>query len=119
MTIAGTKDHPITIEPIAGRVKAVWRGKTIAHSQRALELNEAGYKPVVYFPCEDADMSVLERTDRMTSCPYKGQANYFSIVGGGARDDNAVWTYETPIAAVAEIAGRLAFYPNRVEIKRG
>ncbi|HTR14243.1 MAG TPA: DUF427 domain-containing protein [Roseiarcus sp.] len=119
MTQAGTKDHPITIEPLAGRVTAVWRGKTVADSARALELNEAGYKPVVYFPRADANMSALERTDRVTSCPYKGRANYYSLVGENARDENAVWTYETPIAAVAEIAGHLAFYPNRVEVKRG
>lgn len=119
MTQAGTKDHPITIEPIGGRARAVWRGKTIADSSRALELAEVGYKPVVYFPRADADMSVLERTDRLTSCPYKGQANYFSIVDGEARDENAVWTYEAPFAPVGEIAGHLAFYPSRVEIKRG
>ena len=48
MTLAGTKDHPITIEPIAERVRVVWRGKTIGESARALELAEAGYKPVAY-----------------------------------------------------------------------
>lgn len=119
MTIAGTKDHPITIEPAAGRVTIVWRGRTIADSVRALELTEAGYKPVVYVPREDVDMRVLERTDRVTTCPYKGEANYYSIVGAGERDDNAVWTYETPFASVTEIAGCLAFYPNRVETRRG
>jgi len=119
MTQAGTKDHPITIEPIDERVTALWRGRTIADSARALELVEAGYKPVVYFPREDADMNALERTDRVTTCPYKGQANYYSILGENVRDENAVWTYETPIAAVADIAGHLAFYPNRVEIRRG
>jgi uncharacterized protein (DUF427 family) len=118
MTIAGTKDHPITIEPLFDRVKILWRGRTIADSAHALELAEAGYKTVVYLPREDVDMSALERTDRTTTCPYKGQANYYSIVGLDGRDDNAVWTYETPIASVAEIAGRLAFYPNRVETRR-
>ena len=119
MTQAGTKDHPITIEPIAGRVRVIWRGRTIGESARALELSEAGYKPVAYIPREDVDMSVLERTDRVTTCPYKGEANYFSIGDGEARDENAVWTYERPKAEVAEIASHLAFYPNRVEIKRG
>ena len=64
-------------------------------------------------------MSFLERTDRVTTCPYKGDANYFSIRDGDAHDDNAVWTYETPKEGVAEIAGHLAFYPNRAEIVRG
>ncbi|HME85209.1 MAG TPA: DUF427 domain-containing protein [Roseiarcus sp.] len=119
MTQAGTLDHPITIAPIAERVRVVWRGRTIGDSRGALELAEAGYKPVAYVPREDVDMSLLERTARVTICPYKGEANYYSIADGADRDDNAVWTYETPIAGVAEIASHLAFYPNRVEILRG
>ncbi len=119
MTQAGTIDHPITIEPIAERVRVVWRGKTIGESARALELAEAGHKPVAYIPRADVDMSLLERTDRVTTCPYKGEANYYSIADGEARDDNAVWTYETPKPDVGEIASFLAFYPNRVEVLRG
>ena len=119
LTIAGTKDHPITIAPIHERVRVVWRGRTIGQSTRALELAEAGYKPVAYIPREDVDMSVLERTDRVTTCPYKGEANYFTIRDAEHRDDNAVWTYETPKSGVDEIASHLAFYPNRVEVLRG
>jgi uncharacterized protein (DUF427 family) len=119
MTQAGTKDHPITIAPIAERIRVIWRGRTIGDTTRALELNEAGYKPVAYVPREDVDMTALERTQRVTTCPYKGEANYYSIAEGEHRDDNAVWTYETPKADVGEIASHLAFYPNRVEIVRG
>jgi uncharacterized protein (DUF427 family) len=116
VTQAGTKDHPITIAPIAERVRVIWRGRIIGESTRAIELAEAGYKPVAYVPREDVDMSVLERTERITTCPYKGEANYFSIADSENRDDNVVWTYETPKADVGEIASLLAFYPNRVEI---
>ena len=119
MTQAGTRDHPITIEPVAERVRVVWRGHTIGDTRGALELAEAGYKPVAYIPREDVDMDFLERTDRVTTCPYKGEANYYSIVDGDDHDDNAVWTYEQPKADVGEIASFLAFYPNRVEIVRG
>ena len=118
MTQAGTKDHPITIAPIAERVRVVWRGRTIGDSSRALELREANYPPVVYVPRADMDMSALQRTARVTTCPYKGEANYYSITDGKVHDDNAVWTYETPKADVAEIASHLAFYPDKVEITR-
>jgi uncharacterized protein (DUF427 family) len=119
MTEAGTKDHPITIAPITERVRVVWRGRTIADSTGALDLAEAGYKAVAYIPREDVDMSLLARTERVTTCPYKGEANYYSITDGEYSDDNAVWTYERPKAEVGEIAERLVFYPNRVEILRG
>jgi len=119
MTLAGTKEHPITIEPIDERVRVIWRGRTIGDSGHALELHEANYPPVVYVPRADMDMSALERTARVTTCPYKGEANYYSIADGKARDDNAVWTYGPPKAAVGGIASHLAFYPDKVEITRG
>jgi uncharacterized protein (DUF427 family) len=119
MTHAGTKDHPITIEPIHERVRVIWRGRAIGDSTHALELSEANYPPVVYVPRGDMDMSALERTARVTTCPYKGEANYYSIADSKVHDDNAVWTYEHPKAEVAEIASHLAFYPDKVEITRG
>jgi len=118
MTQAGATDHPITIEPIKGRVRVVWRGRTIGDTTEALELREAGYKPVAYIPRKDVDMGFLDRTDRVTHCPYKGDANYYSIRSDDARDDNAVWTYDHPKGDVGEIAGHLAFYPSHVEVVR-
>ena len=60
-------------------------------------------------------MSLLERTDHGTYCPYKGKcASTTSIPIGGVRSVNAAWTYETPFAAVAAIKDHLAFYPDRV-----
>ena len=61
-------------------------------------------------------MAFLTRTDRVTYCPYKGEANYFSLFMDGRLAENAVWTYEEPYPAMEEIRGRLAFYPNLVEI---
>ena len=77
LTIAGTKDHPITIGPLAERVRVIWRGRTIGDSRRALELREANHPAVVYVPRADIDMSALNRTARVTTCPYKGEANYY------------------------------------------
>jgi hypothetical protein len=67
---------------------------------------------------KDVDMTQLERTSRQTYCPYKGECAYYSIPVGGERSVNAVWTYEAPYAAVAEIREYLAFYPDRVEAIR-
>jgi len=53
----------------------------------------------------------------VTHCPYKGDATYFSIVAGGQGLENAVWTYENPFPAMADIAGHLAFYPDKVTIE--
>ena len=93
-------------------------GAVLGESARVQEMTEGSYGPVHYFPREDIAMAMLDRTDRASSCPWKGQASYFSIVTPGGTLDNAVWSYETPIDACAAIAGHLAFYTDRVTIER-
>ncbi|HYC18382.1 MAG TPA: DUF427 domain-containing protein [Pseudolabrys sp.] len=108
-------DHPITIAKNGKHVRVTFAGRVIADSTHTLTLKEASYKPVFYIPRADADMSLLKRTDHHTHCPYKGDANYFSIVADGRSAENAVWTYEQPFPAVGEIREYLAFYPDRVD----
>jgi uncharacterized protein (DUF427 family) len=108
-------DHPITITPNPKRLRVTFAGQVVAETARALTLQEASYPPVQYIPREDADAALLKRTECSTHCPYKGDASYYSIEAGGRRAENAIWSYETPFPAMAEIAGHLAFYPDRVD----
>ena len=110
-------DHPITITQNPRRVRVTAGDVVIAESARALTLKEARYPAVQYLPREDANMALFERSDRVTHCPYKGDASYFSVKADGKTLDNAVWTYETPFPAMAEISGHLAFYPDKVKIE--
>lgn len=107
--------HPITVSPAEHRVRITHGDRLIADTRRALALKEASYPVVHYIPREDVDMSLLTRTEHATHCPYKGDAAYYTITAGDRTTDNAIWTYETPFLAVAEIAGHLAFYPQRVD----
>jgi uncharacterized protein (DUF427 family) len=109
-------DHPITIEPNHTRVVVSIAGRVVADTRDALTLREATYPPVQYVPLKDVDVSLLERTSHATYCPYKGECSYYSIPVGGERSVNAVWTYESPSPAVAQIKDHVAFYPNRVDI---
>ena len=108
-------DHPITIERNPKRVTVTVAGRVIADTRNAHVLREASYPPVQYIPRADVDMSLLERTQHATYCPYKGDCSYYSIPSGGTKSVNAVWTYEAAYPAVAAIDGHLAFYPDRVE----
>jgi uncharacterized protein (DUF427 family) len=108
-------DHPISVAPHAKRVRVKFNGVVIAESSRALAMQERGYPLVFYIPRDDADRSLLVRTEHSTYCPYKGDASYFSIRVGDRISENAIWSYETPYDAVAPIKEYLAFYPNRVD----
>jgi len=107
-------DHPISIERNPARVVVSVAGHVIADTRKALTLREADYSPVQYIPREDVDFTQLEQTDHATYCPYKGDCSYYSVPAGGKKSVNAVWTYEDPYPAVAQIKGHLAFYPERV-----
>jgi uncharacterized protein (DUF427 family) len=108
-------EHPITVERSRSRVRVTAAGRVIADTTRALTLRESDYPAVQYVPREDVDMSVLKRSDNQSYCPYKGDAAYYSFAIGGGRGKDAVWTYEAPYEAVAEIKDYLAFYPDRVD----
>jgi len=108
-------DHPIAITPTRGRVTVLVNGKRIADTREALTLKEAAYPGVQYIPRKDVDQTQLQRTSHQTYCPYKGDCTYYSIPSGGERSVNAVWTYESPYAAVSTIREYLAFYPERVD----
>ncbi|WP_027548647.1 DUF427 domain-containing protein [Bradyrhizobium sp. WSM2254] len=110
-------DHPITITPNPRRVRVTAGDIVIAETSKALTLKEAKYPAVQYVPRQDANMALLERTDRVTHCPYKGDASYYSVKADGKTLDNAIWTYEAPFPAMAEISGHLAFYPDKVKIE--
>jgi uncharacterized protein (DUF427 family) len=110
-----SSEHPITIEANRSRVRVTAGGRVVADTTRALTLRESDSPPVMYVPRGDVDMSVLERSDNQSYCPYKGDAAYYDIAIGGGRGKNAVWTYEAPYQAVAEIKEYLAFYPDRVD----
>ncbi|MCI5095137.1 MAG: DUF427 domain-containing protein [Rhodobacteraceae bacterium] len=84
-------------------------GAVLGESRNALELSEGDLPPVIYFPREDIATALLDRTDKTTHCPHKGDASYFSIVNKSSVTENAVWSYENPLEAVAEIKDHLAF----------
>jgi uncharacterized protein (DUF427 family) len=108
-------DHPVSVEHNPRRVIVTLGGRVIADTTKALTLREANYPPVQYIPRKDVDMHALSRSETTSYCPYKGDATYFSIPGGGARSADALWAYEAPYNAVARIRDHVAFYPDRVD----
>jgi uncharacterized protein (DUF427 family) len=105
-------NHRITVEPAGVRVQIKLRGEIIADTKNAIRLSEGSYPAVYYIPRADVKMERLVRSSHHTHCPFKGEASYFSFVGGA---ENAVWSYEQPFDQVLAIKELLAFYPNQVE----
>jgi uncharacterized protein (DUF427 family) len=91
-------------------------GQLIAETDHALTLQEADYQPVQYIPLEAVEEAVLRPTDHETYCRFKGEASYYTVTTPASDLENVIWTYNEPYDAVAEIAGHVAFYADRVEL---
>ena len=109
-------DHPITVEKNPDRVVVKVAGRS-DRRQPGRVVAAGGQLPGrAVHPSQGRRLDgQLERTDHESYCPYKGDASYYSIVPAGEQGVNAVWTYEKPYDAVADIRDHVAFYPDRVD----
>lgn len=112
-----TDAHPITVQPTGKHVTVRVNGEIVADTDDALTLQESTYPAVQYIPLDDVVADRLRPSDTETYCPFKGDASYYHVVtAGGDTVDDAIWTYVEPYPAVAEIAGHVAFYPDKVDV---
>lgn len=102
-------DH-ITIKKAPGTWSVRAGGAVLGESSDALELREGDYPSVIYFPRSDIAMAFLDDTDTTSHCPHKGDARYFDVVTKSRTLKDAVWSYEAPKDAAADIKDYLAFY---------
>src|ERR1700760_2052366 len=111
-----TAEHPITINPTGKHVVVRINGEVVADTQDALQLQESTYAAVQYIPLKDVAQERLTRTGTSTYCPFKGEAGYYSVTtSAGDTIDDAIWFYEQPYPAVAQIVGHVAFYPGKAD----
>lgn len=113
---AANPGHTITVAPHDGHVTVRFNGTVVAETDRALSLKEANYPAVLYIPLDDCSPDHFQKTSHQTKCPFKGTASYWTLSAGGKSAENAVWGYMEPFDQVAEIAGHVAFYPDKVEM---
>ncbi|WP_048308826.1 DUF427 domain-containing protein [Halomonas sp. PR-M31] len=107
----------ITLNPHSRHVRVLADETPIADTHNAIELRENGYPSRQYIPREDIDMSRLARSSKVTHCPFKGDASYYSIKGADGEIADVAWSYERPFDAMTDIAGHLAFDTRLIEEK--
>jgi uncharacterized protein (DUF427 family) len=121
------EDEPVYVHPrdpytrvdilaSSRHVVVVVDGVTVADSHQPRILFETGLPPRYYLPLSDVRMDLLRPSDTQTACPYKGTANYWSLVIGEAVHEDAVWIYRAPVPESQKIVGLACFYNERVDI---
>lgn len=86
-------------------MKAIWNGVTIAESDDTVVV-EGNH----YFPEGSLKREYVTFSNHRTTCPWKGQAQYYSLLVNGEMNPDAVWYYPDPLPAASHIKGRVAFW---------
>ncbi|MEU1983801.1 DUF427 domain-containing protein [Nocardia sp. NPDC019395] len=121
------EDEPIYVHPrdpysrvdilaSSRHVRVEIGGVTVADSRTPRILFETGLPARYYLPLTDLRMDLLRPSDTRTSCPYKGNADYWSIEVGGNVYPDLVWIYRTPTPESQKVAGLACFYNEKVDI---
>jgi uncharacterized protein (DUF427 family) len=84
---------------------ARWNGTVIAESDKTVVV-EGNH----YFPLESVKTHYLKPSDTTSRCPWKGVANYYSLLVDGETNEDAAWVYADPDDAAAAIKGHIAFW---------
>ena len=86
-------------------MKAIWNNKVIAESNDTVIVENNHY-----FPVSSIHDEFFIESETTSNCPWKGQANYYSIVVDGKQNTDAAWYYADPKEAASEIKNRVAFW---------
>jgi uncharacterized protein (DUF427 family) len=93
--------------------KAVVNGVVLAESD-TFEIVEGN----VYFPPESVNKAYFSETTHHTTCPWKGEASYYTVKVGDTVLENAAWYYPEPKNAADKIRDHVAFYTRKVQVER-
>ena len=106
---------PLSYDPVASQIRVVFNGELIAETNRAIRTLQTGIAPVYYIPREDVKMDALTQTERHSHCPYKGDADYWTVKVGDRKVSNAAWSYPDPLPIAMSIKDYVAFYAHLMD----
>ncbi len=108
--------HRIDATSSSRHVTVSLNDELLAESRRPTLLFETGLPTRYYLPEEDVRQHLLVASESHSRCPYKGLASYWSVQAGDELTSDLAWSYPQPNSAVAQIAGLICFYNERVDL---
>ena len=107
--------HRVAFVPRRARVTVEALGLRLADTTDVVAVEEDGYPPRNYVARDGVDMSRLEKTDKVTYCPFKGLATYYLVRGAQGELRDAVWSYERTFREAELLRDRVAFDADQVD----
>jgi len=106
-------EHRVTQTRLPQRMRARLGADVLAESDDVIAVDEDGHPRRHYFPRADV-RAQYEPTETRTHCPFKGDASYYALRLGDGLVPDVAWSYDRPYDEHAELAGRLAFWDERI-----
>ncbi len=106
----------IDVLPSSRHVRIEVDGVTVAESTSARLLFETGLRTRYYLPKTHVRMDLLVPTETATHCPYKGEAEWWSVRVGDELHADLAWSYPTPLPESQKVAGLVAFFDEKVDV---
>ena len=110
-------DYRIDLVPFPGTARVWHGGLLLAESTSALRVLETDHVERLYLPEADVRLDLFEASDHHTVCPFKGQADYWTLTAADPPLEDVVWSYREPFEQVAGLKDHLAFYHDRVTVE--
>ncbi len=107
--------RPPRLELADAHIRVMFGGKTIVDTTHAYRVLETSHPPVYYMPPGDIAEDVLAATPQTSHCEFKGRAQYYDVVVGEERAEQAAWAYPNPTPRFEEMAGYVAFYAHQMD----
>ncbi|KAK4561098.1 hypothetical protein LTR86_005053 [Recurvomyces mirabilis] len=98
-------------------IRVLIDGQQVAKTTTSQHLYETGLPARFYLPMTDVDPAVLRPSKTKTKCPYKGEAEYYSVEVNGKLHEDVVWYYNRPTIESAQVVSLLCFYNEKVDIE--
>jgi len=109
--------YRVDLVPWRGRGRVRLGDRVLAESDACLIVQESDHAAQLYFPEASVAFEHFEATDHHTICPFKGEADYWTLAASDPPLENVVWAYRKPFQEVAGLAGYVAFYCDRLEVE--
>ena len=106
----------VDVVPSERHIRVEVAGELVAETRRPHALFETTLPTRWYLPPDDVRWDLLEPSDLVTRCPYKGTARYWSVRAGGRLHRDLAWMYADPIPENPRIAGLLSFFNEKVDL---
>ncbi len=105
--------HFMRVQPLGAHVQILAGEDQLIATDNAVWLQEVGqtlYPPVIYVPQDEVIVPLIP-TNKITHCPLKGDATYYSF-----RDKEIGWAYEEPFEVSKILKGLVSFWPKQVRV---